>query len=730
MSPSSRSRTRLTRALRLSGSFQATRLFFRTQRWAWPIVAALVLGAAGWWVYQAVEGTMKRQLAAELTTIRDADVQALRLWMKQQESNAVVLAGTEGVVRAAQDLGNQDAKAGGKDNAGLLQAPAQATLRAYLAPRLQAMGYEGFVLVAASLRVVASDYDAVIGMSVGDSRRAFYVHALEGRPSVSTPFRSRLLLPDAQGQPRTGLPSMVVVAPVRDGQGKAIAVLTLRIRPEREFTEILRLARSGATGETYAFDRDGRFLSQSRFDDDLKQIGLLADLPDARSILTVEVRDPGVNMAEGKRPAVHRAEQPLTRMAADAVAGNSGVDADGYRDYRGVPVLGAWTWLPEYDLGVATEIEVAEAYRPLYVLRLAFGILFGLLILSAVAIFVFTLVMARQQRRLQQAVLAAKQLGQYTLQEKLGAGGMGTVFKARHALLRRPTAIKILDPDKVSEVAIARFEREVQLTSALQHPNTIAIYDYGKTPEALFYYVMEYLDGISLEQLVSRYGPQPEGRVVSILRQVCGSLAEAHAAGLVHRDVKPANILLNHRGGVADFVKVLDFGLAKVVGIDRQGGVTSPGSLTGTPLYLAPEAIERPGQTDARVDLYAVGCVGYFLLTGTPVFNGESIIEICRQHVHAEPEPPSRRLGRPVGTQLEALLLHCLAKKPENRPPGAAAIEQELAACAVPGWSSADADAWWQRFKPTPAGGSVSPTPTPQPGSAGPTVVYAPHGQS
>jgi serine/threonine protein kinase len=224
----------------------------------------------------------------------------------------------------------------------------------------------------------------------------------------------------------------------------------------------------------------------------------------------------------------------------------------------------------------------------------------------------------------------------------------------------------------------------------------------------LFYYVMEYLDGISLQQLVERHGPQPEGRVIDILRQVCGSLAEAHAAGLIHRDIKPANIVLNHRGGVPDFIKVLDFGLAKLISVERQANVTLPGALTGTPHSLAPESIQHSEQADARADLYAVGGVGYFLLTGTTVFSGPSIIDICVQQCEAEPEPPSRRLGRPLGSRLEALLLRCLAKKPQERPASAAALEQELAGLEVSDWSARDAEAWWQWVKQAPPGGPAT----------------------
>jgi serine/threonine-protein kinase len=296
---------------------------------------------------------------------------------------------------------------------------------------------------------------------------------------------------------------------------------------------------------------------------------------------------------------------------------------------------------------------------------------------------------------LQQRVRDAAEVGQYTLEEKIGEGGMGVVYRARHLFLRRPTAVKLLPPARAGAETLARFEREVQQTSRLTHPNTVAIYDYGHTADGVFYYAMEFLDGVSLEQLVQHDGPQPPGRVVRILRQVCGALAEAHEAGLIHRDVKPANLLLCVRGGIPDLVKVLDFGLVKEVGGDSPE-LSTAGAFVGTPLYSAPEGISRPDQVDARSDLYALGAVAYFLLTATPPFGGATLVEVCSKHLHAAPDSPSARLGRPLPPALEALVLRCLAKRPDDRPPSAAALAEALDDCPdVPPWTDAAARAWW-----------------------------------
>jgi hypothetical protein len=299
--------------------------------------------------------------------------------------------------------------------------------------------------------------------------------------------------------------------------------------------------------------------------------------------------------------------------------------------------------------------------------------------------------------RLRSSVARARRLGQYTLGEKLGEGGMGIVYRAEHEMLRRPTAIKLLPPGRSGETGLKRFEREVQLTARLTNPHTVSIYDFGRTPDGLFYYVMEYLDGVDLETLVKEGGPLEPSRAVRILHQVCEALAEAHGIGLIHRDVKPANIILCERGGVSDVAKVLDFGLVKDLSSNAEPGITAENVLQGTPQYMAPEAIRDSSSADPRSDLYALGAVAYFLLTGTPVFSGRSPLETIHHHLQTEPEPPSKRLGRPLPEDLETLVLSCLAKDPEDRPESARALARSLDACAKNApWNEAEAEGWWR----------------------------------
>jgi serine/threonine-protein kinase len=294
---------------------------------------------------------------------------------------------------------------------------------------------------------------------------------------------------------------------------------------------------------------------------------------------------------------------------------------------------------------------------------------------------------------LRAAARHALRIGHYRLRRRIGGGGMGEVYIAEHALLKRPTAIKLILPDRVTPAYVARFEREAQLTAKLCHPNTVTVYDYGRTSDGLLYIAMEYLLGIDLEQVISNWGPQPPGRVVTLLAQVCGSLAEAHGIGLIHRDIKPGNLMLVHRVGQGELLKVLDFGLATSTrddGID----ISHAQTLVGTPLYVAPESI-RGEKVDGRSDLYSLGAVGYFLLTGRPPFDRNTLEEVCEGHLNDPVVPPSVLRGEPLPADLEQLVMSCLAKKPDERPPSALAMRTRLLACKAPKWTRDDISSFW-----------------------------------
>jgi eukaryotic-like serine/threonine-protein kinase len=311
-------------------------------------------------------------------------------------------------------------------------------------------------------------------------------------------------------------------------------------------------------------------------------------------------------------------------------------------------------------------------------------------------------VISRVVMRLGQKVTKAREMGSYRLVTLLGKGGMGEVWRARHHMLARDAAIKVIQPDVLSNksgnsavLLRRRFEQEAKATALLRSPHTVELYDFGVTKDGAFYYVMELLDRIDLETLVKKFGPQPLARTVNILRQVCRSLADAHSHGMIHRDIKPTNIFLCRMGNEYDFAKVLDFGLVKVLN-ENESKMTVEGATTGTPAYMAPELAMGDSDLDARVDLYGLGCVAYWLTTGSLVFEEKSAAAMMLAHLQKAPIAPSMRNGLAIPAGLDRTIMMCLAKKPADRPASAEVLADLLEGCAdVGSWTPEDAKRWW-----------------------------------
>ncbi|HWW03601.1 MAG TPA: serine/threonine protein kinase [Candidatus Acidoferrum sp.] len=734
---------------------------FRQPIWMIPLAIAGLVALVGWFGDARLRHTIETQLKAELAATLDANVTALNIWMTNQTRLASFLAEEPEVHKLSLTILEQPLSPGN----GRVRAPDSPDMNefsAYLRTRLSKVNYDAALLVNTNFHVAANSGPGrlrLVGAPVSEAQTNKFAELFaSGQPFIITPYKPEMppgLRPPSRrggsGQPPFGPPPdekhagrepgtnafpgrrrapvsepgrgrrgdltlMQVAAPVRTDSGVVAGALALIINPDREFTRMLSVARSGESGETYAFDQHGLLLSRSRFDDQLRELGLL-DPTNTSSALNLRLHDPGGDLSKGYKPASDEsASRELTRIVAAAVAGQDGVDAQPSRDYRGINVVGAWRWLPEHGFGVATQIDAAEAYKPLRVLQVVFVLLFLLLVLCACIMFLFSYRDVVWRQRLDEAELKLKRLGQYTLEQKIGEGGMGVVYRARHALMRRDTAIKLLLPDRADPASIERFEREVCLTCQLSHPNTIQIYDYGHTPDGIFYYVMELLRGLNLHELVTRCGPQPEGRVIHILTQVCESLAEAHALGLIHRDIKPANVYLCERGGVPDCVKVLDFGLVRLYRAEKGSPMhlTGEKGIVGTPWFMSPESIKNSALSDPRSDIYAIGALAYFLLTREYVFNGESVMEVYEKQLTQDPPPPGRRSSNPVSPELERTILRCLEKDPQLRPQTISELRALLQASPrTTDWGPEQRASWWNLNQPQASAPTGPPSPVP-----------------
>lgn len=348
-------------------------------------------------------------------------------------------------------------------------------------------------------------------------------------------------------------------------------------------------------------------------------------------------------------------------------------------------------------LGAPTALAIYEwTWSPIYREAVNSGMLTILGLTSALCVGGLFYWSFRIERLVREAA-RARRFGQYRLKQLIGRGGMGEVYLAEHTLLKRPCALKRIRPGQDTDpVTLARFEREVRATAELSHPHTVDIYDYGRAGDGTFYYVMELLWGLTLDELVHKHGPLSAARAVHFLRQVCDALQEAHTAELMHRDIKPGNIHAARRGGEYDFAKLLDFGLVKGIGMNDQPSLSRAETLVGSPLYMAPEQSTNVQASDARADIYSLGAVGYFLVVGHPPFVADNPLEIMISHAR-DPVPPPSQIVRDLPPDVEAILLKCLAKDPAERFATSAALGEALANCSVAGqWTKSDAARWWQ----------------------------------
>lgn len=626
-------------------------------RLALLLLLAAFLGV-GLWAYRGVDDSLREIRSTGLKTLLNTQIEALDQWITERRHQVMQIAADPDLGKAIAGLA-RDGR-GRAEGDRIIAAIRQAADNIDIAA-LHVLDSQG--------RILASTDAGIVGQPAEPVLRSHLPPVLAGKPVFLRPYRND----GGSGQAQSA--RVWVIAPVRTQAGKVIALVALGSPAEKRFANLFRVARPGRTGESLAFDAEGWLLSESRHAAELAQRNLA----------------PRLYLPDTETP---------TRLAAAVIAsrkagGDEGLLLAPYLNYLGHEVIGTWKWLPEHDLGVAVEMEAAEAYAPLTYLHVGFAAVIVLMTAVWFSGFLPPQVLASL---LPGGGRRARQLGPYRLDRQIGEGAISNVYLAQHRHLKRPAALKVLKMQSTTDEWTARFQREVQLASQLSHPNTITIYDYGTGANGEFWYAMEYLEGLSLTELVERYGPVPPARTAYILRQACASLWEAHSCGLVHRDIKPQNIMLCDVRGERDVVKVLDFGLVKQMSGEQTRDLTAMMRILGTPLYMSPERIRNPSDADGRADIYALGAVGFYLLTGKRLFETETEHDLTYQVLHTVPRLASACSPFAVPAELDALIGRCLEKDPAARPQSIAEVAGALDALLVHmPWTRAQIEAWWSK---------------------------------
>ncbi len=649
------------------------------------VASTLVLGAIGWWTHLEVEQSMRATRGAALASVLDSQAQSLRVWIDDQKLGIARLARDRQLREAAASLADIAGDTGAEPTSYCV-SPAARRLAAQLDDALTGAGTVAFNLVVASGRIVASNPAEYCGLRYrAETFESSLAPAFDGDTLFLPPHDDAANL---EGAPRSlplDQPLIWIRSPMRDANNDVIAVLGIGYLANEQFSTILAAARAGQTDEVYAFDRNGVMLSRSRFEETLYE---RASLPvGASSIGRLVLRSP----LDDDSARTRLVEAALAAKSAPESA--SGMLLDPYPGYLATPVVGGWRRLAGDDLFIAIEMSADEAYAPLEALDTVFAVVFGILILAVcVALFYwFTAVLIR-------AEVEKDRMGPYWLGERIGKGGVGNVYRARHDLLKRPSAVKLLKPSRATDEMTARFRREAKLASQLTHPNMIDIYDYGVGIDGSLFYAMELLEGDTVGDLVLRGGPMPVARAVHLLRQVCAGLAEAHGKGLVHRDISVTNIMACLYGGEYDFAKILDFGLVKsVAGDDQSQTVTRSVRILGTVQYMAPERLHDPSDVDVRADVYAVGAVAFFIVSGRRMFESEDTLALTSRVLNEMPPRLSEVAAQPIPAELDELVARCLAKLRDDRPESILAVKEVLDRIAEHHrWTQSDAKATWE----------------------------------
>ena len=655
--------------------------------WLW-LAAILPTALIGIWTYYQVTSSLRQAVENELIGVADSVQHTVQRYLDDKAKLAESWSRQVDVRHAVQQLVELAGQPDAIDR--LKNSEHSETIKQQLIAMSETPDIK-YVVWDRSGMIIASwlPDKADIGGNVSPEGAGNLHRALRGETILYGP---EILQAEGTGfVPETALPVMAEIIPIRDDQDRIIAAMLLRgIGIFQDFDQIFQQASSDDSLDVYAVNHDGTMISNSLHATSLLTQNVLA-LESEFVACKLRVSDPGVELTRGTGLPRPRRSQPLTYSVVGASSGGSGERLDDYRNYTGSEVIGAWRWIDNWDIGVVVERNSKSAFAAAEIVR------FGFLTLSVLLTITALVTAARIAQRTAEAQAAVHPLSRYELVSELGNGGMGVVYRAKHNQLGRDTALKVLRGDRDHEEDRLRFDREAKLAASLSSPHTVTIYDYGRSDEGEAYCVMEFLKGITLYDAVARSGYQDYGRSLFILRQICDSLGEAHGLGLVHRDVKPQNVMLSLDPSVGDWAVVFDFGLAKPLQPDSDAYQTAETVWAGTPMYMAPERYREPNKIDPRSDIYSVGCVAYFLLTGRPPFiecDPESLFALV---LTEEPISLGVHRDEKVPEEIVSLVKKCMAKSMDDRYQTIDELESEidnLIQCFP--WGVDEARSWWR----------------------------------
>ncbi|MFK8111676.1 MAG: serine/threonine protein kinase [Rubripirellula sp.] len=659
----------------------------RTSGWLW-LAALLPTALIGWWTYRQVEATMQQSVHNELKGVVDSialaserflndKAQLIESWSRQPAIQSAIV---ELVDLAESRPPVEDLR--GSDQHERILSQLQS---------LSGSDEVKFVVWSNTFTTISSWLTdrADVGNPVHPSGAANLARVMTGETVMFGPER---LAEGTRGfVPETTLPVMAIIVPIRDSEDQIIAAMLVRgIEMFPEFNHMFNEVSIAGDLDAYAVNLEGLMVTDSPRAAARATRNQL-DLPADQIAGVLRVADPGRQVTQKNSSLIQRNICPLTFSAAGATTGTSDVRIQQYNNYAGNSVVGAWRWDDEWKLGIVIEKDAERAFAAAGIVRFGFLLLGSLLSVTAFV------VASKLSRIAAEEQAAVHPLSRYDVTDQLGSGGMGVVYRARHRQLGRDTALKVLRGDRHNKEDRLRFDREAKLAASLSNPHSVMIYDYGRSDEGVAFCVMEFLRGLTLQEVVARSGHQPIGRVLFVISQICDALAEAHGMNLLHRDIKPQNVMLSLDASVGDWAVVFDYGLAKP--LQPESGVyqTTETLWAGTPMYMAPERFREPSNMDPRSDIYSVGCVAYYLLAGRPPYiecDPESLFALIIDH---QPISIATHREADVPEEISQLVLQCMAKDAGDRFENIQELSQTIDRLRVTHpWTVDEARVWWK----------------------------------